>query len=102
MSRNVLLCFDGTRNEPETGSTNVAQMYDMAVKDSDQLVYYDPGVGTMGARSATTEFGKMLTRMRGLVVGFGIKENIEEAYTWLMEHYRQDDRIFVVGFSRGA
>ncbi len=102
MSRNLLLCLDGTRNEPEAGSTNVVRMYDMAVKDSDQLVYYDPGVGTMGARSATTDFGKTLTRVTGLAVGFGIKENVEEAYSWLMEHYRQDDRIFVVGFSRGA
>lgn len=102
MSRILLLCLDGTRNEPEAGSTNVALMYDMAVKDSDQLAYYDPGVGTMGARSATTAFGKTLTRVRGLAAGYGIKENVEEAYTWLMEHYRLNDRIFVVGFSRGA
>ena len=102
MSRILLLCLDGTRNEPETGSTNVVRMYDMAVKDSEQLVYYDPGVGTMGTRSATTDFGKKLTRLSGLVVGFGIKENVEEAYSWLMEHYRRDDQVFVVGFSRGA
>ena len=102
MSRNLLVCLDGTRNEPETGATNVARLYAMAVKDDAQLAYYDPGVGTMGARSATTRLGKALTRANGLVLGHGIKDNIEEAYTWLMRHYRPDDQIYVVGFSRGA
>ena len=49
MSRNLVVCLDGTRNEPETGPTNVTRLYDIAVKDDRQLVYYDPGVGTMGA-----------------------------------------------------
>ena len=31
-----------------------------------------------------------------------MKDNIEEAYTWLAEHYRFGDRLFVFGFSRGA
>lgn len=102
MSRNLLVCLDGTHNEPETGATNVARLYAMAVKDGEQLVYYDPGVGTMGARSAITRAGKAMTRFAGLVVGYGIKDNIEEAYHWLMENYKAGDRIFIVGFSRGA
>ncbi|MBO9522999.1 MAG: DUF2235 domain-containing protein [Nocardioidaceae bacterium] len=102
MSRNLVLCLDGTSNEPETGATNVARIYDLAGKDADQLCYYDPGVGTMGARSATTRTGKALTRTAGLVVGFGIRDNIEEAYTWLMNTYRAGDRVMVFGFSRGA
>ena len=102
MSRNLVVCLDGTRNEPETGTTNVARLYSMAVKDEHQLVYYDPGVGTMGARSATTRLGKALTRVNGLVMGHGIKDNVEESYHWLMEHYRPDDQVYVVGFSRGA
>jgi len=102
MSRNLLVCLDGTRNEPETGATNVVRLYAMAVKDDTQLAYYDPGVGTMGARSATTRAGKAMTRVAGLVIGHGIKDNIEEAYRWLMENFDAGDRIFIVGFSRGA
>ena len=102
MSRNLVVCLDGTRNEPETGATNVARLFAMAVKSDDQLVYYDPGVGTMGARSATTRFGKLLTRVAGLLLGHGVKDNIEQAYGFLMHNYRQGDRIFVFGFSRGA
>lgn len=100
--RNLVLCLDGTRNEPEAGLTNVTRLYDIAVKDDQQLVYYDPGVGTMGARSAITGVGKTLTRVAGMVIGYGIKENIEEAYRFLMDHYRPGDQVFLIGFSRGA
>lgn len=102
MSGNLVVCLDGTANEPETGSTNVARIYDLCAKNDEQLVYYDPGVGTMGARSATTRAGQAATRAAGLVVGYGIRDNIAEAYTWLMNHYRAGDRVMVFGFSRGA
>lgn len=100
--RNLVLCLDGTSNEPEVDVTNVARLFDVAVKDEDQLVYYDPGVGTMGARSATTPVGRSMTRAAGLVIGFGVRDNIAEAYSWLMAHYRTGDRIYLFGFSRGA
>jgi uncharacterized protein (DUF2235 family) len=102
MSRNLVVCLDGTRNEPETGPTNVTRLYDLAVKDDRQLVYYDPGVGTMGARGATTRAGRWLTRAGGLVLGHGVRENVEEAYSFLMRAYQPGDRIFIFGFSRGA
>ena len=102
MARNLVVCLDGTSNEPESGTTNVARTYAVAVKSESQLVYYDPGVGTMGARGAVTSTGKKATRVAGLVVGFGVKDNIEEAYTWLSTNYQRGDRIFVFGFSRGA
>lgn len=100
--RSLVVCLDGTSNEPEADVTNVARLFDMALKDQSQLVYYDPGVGTMGARSATTPLGRSVTRAAGLVVGFGVRENVAEAYAWLMEHYRPGDRIYLFGFSRGA
>jgi uncharacterized protein (DUF2235 family) len=56
----------------------------------------------MGARGAVTQLGQALTRVSGLVTGYGIKDNVEEAYTWLSRHYRLGDRIYVFGFSRGA
>ncbi len=102
MTRTIVMCLDGTNNEPENGMTNVARTYAVAVKDDDQLVYYDPGVGTMGARGAVTPWGRKATRAAGLIAGFGIKDNLEEAYSWLAEHYRRGDRIMVFGFSRGA
>jgi uncharacterized protein (DUF2235 family) len=102
VSRTIVICLDGTSNEPESGTTNVARMYAIAAKTDAQLAYYDPGVGTMGARGAVTGVGRRLTRLTGLVVGYGVRDNIEEAYTYLMQHYQPGDRIFVFGFSRGA
>ena len=100
--RNLVVCLDGTTNEPETGFTNVARMFDVADKGPGQLTYYDPGVGSIGARAAITPWGKAVTQAAGMVAGYGIRDNIEEAYTWLSHQYRSGDRIFVFGFSRGA
>lgn len=100
--RNLVVCLDGTTNEPETGFTNVARMFEIAKKSPKQLTYYDPGVGSMGARAMITPWGKALTQAAGMVAGYGIRDNIEEAYTWLAHQYRSGDRIFVFGFSRGA
>lgn len=61
MPRNLILCLDGTSNGPETGATNASRMYDIARKCDEQLCYYDAGVGTIGARSATTVLGQALT-----------------------------------------
>ncbi len=102
MTRNLVLCLDGTSNEPEADTTNVARLFQAAVKSEGQLVFYDPGVGTMGARGAVTSLGKRATRAAGLVAGFGVKDNIEEAYTWLMRCWQPDDQIYLFGFSRGA
>jgi uncharacterized protein (DUF2235 family) len=100
--RNLLVCLDGTSNEPQTGFTNVARMFDVAEKSPGQFAYYDPGVGTLGARAAITPWGQALTQAAGMIAGYGIRDNIEEAYTWLAHQYRSGDRIFVFGFSRGA
>jgi uncharacterized protein (DUF2235 family) len=100
--RNLVVCLDGTTNEPDAGTTNVARLFDVAVKDEQQLVYYDPGVGTIAARGAITPWGQALTRVAGMAIGYGIKADLAEAYTWLMRNYRKGDRIYVFGFSRGA
>jgi uncharacterized protein (DUF2235 family) len=102
MTRNLVVCLDGTSNEPETGSTNVTRIFDIAAKNDDQLVYYDPGVGTIASRGALTPFAQALSRGAGLVAGSGVKDNVEEAYIWLSQRYQKGDQIYVFGFSRGA
>ncbi len=49
-----------------------------------------------------TRTGKRLTQIAGLAVGYGVKENVEEAYRFLMDNYQADDHIYIFGFSRGA
>lgn len=105
MAKNIVLCLDGTGNQLKaTANTNVVHLYSMLdLSDSSrQVAYYDPGVGTMGARGAWSTWGRRFTRLLGLLFGFGIKDNLEEGLTFLVQNYKPGDRVFVFGFSRGA
>jgi uncharacterized protein (DUF2235 family) len=51
MSKNIVICCDGTGNgfDHVDRESNVAKLYSSITVDSDQRCYYRPGVGTMGA-----------------------------------------------------
>ena len=87
MPKNIVLCLDGTGNQlKDTGNTNIVKLYAMLdLSDpTKQVAFYDPGVGTFSAQGAWTPFARGLTRMMGLVFGYGIKTNLAEAYLYLM------------------
>lgn len=104
--KRIVLCCDGTGNEFGDQNSNVVRMYQClsAVDQAGvaQLTYYHPGVGTMGAKNALTPFTKMVTKILGFAVGYGIRENIADAYRFLMLNYEPGDEVFLFGFSRGA
>lgn len=96
--KSIVVCFDGTANQIGAGNlTNVAKLFDMLDKDdpASQLTYYDPGVGTLAASGAVT----LLIQQ---AFGVGLKENVAEAYRYLMQHWRPGDAVYIFGFSRGA
>ncbi len=100
-ARNIVICLDGTWNNPES-STNVFSLFQDAqgvdardkspysVKDEQQIRYYDEGVGS----------GTM--RVLAGATGLGLSSNICQAYDFLCRHYQEGDQIFIFGFSRGA
>jgi uncharacterized protein (DUF2235 family) len=105
MSKNIVVCLDGTGNEVKaravTNVFKVAQYVDL--KDpAAQVLYYDPGVGTMPATGAWTFIGQKVSLLTGLALGHGMRQNIAEAYTYLMNTWQPGDKVFVFGFSRGA
>lgn len=101
--RNIVICCDGTSNEYGDRNTNVVKLFAMLVKDPvQQLCFYDPGVGTFSAPAFFTKTGKLFSRVVGLGFGWGITQNVEDAYSFLMNNWRPDDRIYIFGFSRGA
>lgn len=102
MSKNIVICCDGTGNEFGAANSNVVKLYRMLQHGPGQVTYYHPGVGTMGAKSALTKIGKWWTNLIGKAFGYGLSENIADAYQFLMRTYQPDDRIYVFGFSRGA
>ncbi|HYT19056.1 MAG TPA: DUF2235 domain-containing protein [Candidatus Polarisedimenticolia bacterium] len=104
MSKNIVLCCDGTGNgfdNPEKDS-NVVKLYNTLAIGPKQIAYYHPGVGTMGAPSARNRLEREWTRVKGLGFGSGLLDNCADAYRYLMNRYEQGDRIFLFGFSRGA
>lgn len=50
MAKSIVVCCDGTGNEIGVNMSNVLKLYRMLEKDEGQIVYYDPGVGTLGQR----------------------------------------------------
>lgn len=97
--RAIVLFSDGTGNSSaKLFKTNVWRMYEAidlgdSASDADQIVYYDEGVGTSGLRPIAA---------LGAVFGVGLKRNALDLYRFLCRNYRDGDRIFAFGFSRGA
>jgi uncharacterized protein (DUF2235 family) len=123
--RIVILC-DGTANRPpdidDPAATNVWKIGQALVQDETQTVWYDPGMATGTsapsrlAASLESWAGRLwlspLSTVLGIVgriqtawegiTGTGIGDNILEAYTEVARQYRPGDRIYIIGFSRGA
>lgn len=101
MSRNIVVCTDGTWNKARNydgdvfAPTNVVKFCRaVAEKDANgqsQIRYYNPGVGT-----------KFFQRVLGGMFGMGLSDNVKDAYRFLCQKYRSGDRVFLIGFSRGA
>ena len=106
--RQLIVCCDGTNNNltGRNRDTNVSQLCELLAPDSqNQLLYYDPGVGNPDTLPEAAWWDKVqqkYERLSGLAFGSGIYENISEAYRFLMRNWREDDDIFLFGFSRGA
>jgi uncharacterized protein (DUF2235 family) len=88
--KRLAIFLDGTWNTLNN-NTNVWRLKSLTAETADQRVYYSQGVGTQRGESA-----------RGGVTGWGIDDEIIEAYTWLIQNFDDGDDIFIFGFSRGA
>jgi uncharacterized protein (DUF2235 family) len=99
--KRLIVCLDGTWNRQDS-STNVLHHFNLVRQGLDpetgwgQDKYYHPGVGTNTLDSIT-----------GGGFGFGLEENVRDAYNWLVANYCDSDsdspdEIYVFGFSRGA
>lgn len=103
MSKNIVICCDGTGNEFGDNNSNVVKLYSTLIMDSRrQIGYYHPGVGTMGAPTATNKISKAWSVVMGLAFGAGLLTNVGDAYRYLMDTFEEGDQVFLFGFSRGA
>lgn len=88
-----LIILDGTMSSLEPGcETNAGIAYRLCREMGSQLsIYYEPGLQWNNWRSA-----------RDVMMGRGINRQIRRAYGYLASRYRPGDRIFMMGYSRGA
>lgn len=101
--RNLVVACDGTWNEPEINNdqevdTNVVKFLQaMKRLDGKQFRHYEKGVGT-----------RAWELLPGGVYGYGLDKRILGGYRFLCNRFRdssaarEDNRIFIIGFSRGS
>ncbi len=96
MGRNIILLSDGTGNSAaKVWRTNVWRTFEaIELADSDQVAFYDDGVGTSSFKPLA---------ILGGAFGFGLKRNVIDLYKFVCRNYRDgDDDIYGFGFSRGG
>lgn len=100
--KRLVVCCDGTNNQLAGDLTNVVRIFEVAVKSDQQVVFYDPGVGTMADPLARGPISRRWSLVKGLAFGAGLRDNIFDAYRFLMREYEDGDQVYLFGFSRGA
>ena len=99
LGTNIVLCSDGTGNSTiKNRGTNVYKLFEAvdiepSPGESQQIAFYDDGVGTGSLRFVRTFSGAF---------GFGFARNLRDLYQSLARVYRPGDNIYLFGFSRGA
>lgn len=96
-----MLC-DGTGNQIDSSPSNVLRLYRVLNKNAQQRVYYDPGVGTVGASEDWVRWKSNTERVLGLATGYGLDNNVLNAYRFILREYKRGDELYFFGFSRGA
>jgi len=124
MAKSIVICSDGTGNTSGKGVSNVYRLVRLlALQDpTRQLVIYDQGIGTSrtGLREAKalsqSPEGKALRVLPGPLLGpvsflirplesalgIGLYRNVKQLYRALVDHYDEQDTVYLFGFSRGA
>ena len=90
-----VILLDGTFSSLNVGEeTNVGLFFKLLTEGgpkADRTVYYEKGLQWEGWRHGWD-----------IIQGRGFDSLIRRAYGWLASHYRPGDRIFLIGYSRGA
>jgi uncharacterized protein (DUF2235 family) len=103
MTRNIVLCLDGTSDHYAAINTNVIKLYAMLDRArDDQLSYYQPGIGTFAPPGVGGQIKRWVVTRLDLAIAWLLWVHVTDAYRFLMRYYREGDAIFIFGFSRGA
>jgi len=90
--KRIAFCADGTW-DGKSNNTNVFKLFNALLVTSDQLPFYDSGVGSDG---------NQIEKLLGGAFGDGLFQKVKDGYTKIAHVYESGDEIFLFGFSRGA
>lgn len=113
MAKNIVVYSDGTGQDGgvrvEQRVSNVYKMYrssrvhpENRINPTEQVCFYDAGLGTDSGAGGLTAAMRWINKLLQSVTGRGITKNIADCYEFIINHYREGDRIYLIGFSRGA
>ncbi|WP_420396896.1 DUF2235 domain-containing protein [Nioella sp.] len=90
-----VVLLDGTMSTLRRGQeTNVGLTYRLLSElpqSANVMLYYEPGIQWRGVKRSVE-----------VLAGVGINRQIKRAYLFLARNYHPGDRIFLMGYSRGA
>ncbi len=103
MKRIVILC-DGTWNQSEAPNpTNVVRLARaMAPVGADAVQQIPIYVEGVGSGRGVTWLARKSDKVLGGALGWGLMDNVMEAYRHLVFMHEPGDEIYIFGFSRGA
>jgi hypothetical protein len=114
MPKNIIIFSDGTGQAGginfDEARTNIYKLFracrvgpDASIDPHEQVCFYDAGLGS-AADGHQFKIGWMrwLYNAASQITGLGISANIIDCYAAIIRLYEDDDRIFLIGFSRGA
>jgi uncharacterized protein (DUF2235 family) len=89
----------GTGDKFDGDNSNIVHLVSCLKKDHpSQVTYYQSGIGTYDGGGLSNG----LSAAADMAVGSGLGVHIQDAYRFLMQTYREGDKICLFGFSRGA
>jgi len=102
--RTLVVCFDGTGEQFALDNSNVVEFVSLLKKDdpSQQLVYYQAGIGTYTVPQIVTPGLAKLRKLEDEAIAWNLDAHIMGGYEFLMQNYCANDKICIFGFSRGS
>lgn len=114
MPKNIVIFSDGTGQSggllPDENRSNVYKLFraarvcpDTGIDPAEQVAFYDVGLGSKAAGSnIKIGWWRRIYNILGSATGLGITQNIIDCYASILRVWEPGDRIYLVGFSRGA
>jgi len=114
MAKNILIFSDGTGQagglRPDQRLSNVYKLYratrmgpDSIINPAQQIAFYDAGLGSDEIQGPSWgQLIKVIRKFLSSAFGTGFTKNVADCYEHILGVYEPGDRVFLIGFSRGA